>query len=96
MRPSTALNAHRAEIIAIVIAHNASNARVFGSVIREEDTDASDLDLIIDPTPETSLLDIGAIRFELKKLLGINVDIVTPNALPDHFRDKVLRESVPV
>jgi predicted nucleotidyltransferase len=78
------------------MAHRATNVRVFGSVIRNEDTDLSDLDLLIDPTPETSLMDIGAIRFELKKLLGINVDILTPNSLPDTFREKVLQESIPV
>lgn len=96
MRPSQALNIHREQIRSIVMAHRATNVRVFGSVIRNEDTDSSDLDLLIDPTPETSLMDIGAIRFELKKLLGINVDILTPNSLPDTFRERVLQESIPV
>jgi len=41
-------------------------------------------------------MDIGAIRFELKALLGINVDVVTPNALPDSFRDQIVNESIPV
>jgi len=96
MRPSTALNTYRDQIRAIVNAHHAVNARVFGSVIRNEDTDSSDLDVLIDPTAETSLMDIGAIRLELKALLGVNVDVVTPNALPDAFRDQVLSESIPV
>lgn len=96
MLPSDALQTYREQIRAVVLAHRASNARVFGSVIRGEDTEASDLDLLIDPTPETSLMDIGAIRFELKKLLGINVDILTPNSLPDTFRERVLQESIPV
>jgi len=51
-----------------VLAHRASNARVFGSVIRGEDTDDSDLDLLVEPTPEISLMEIGAIRHELKKV----------------------------
>ena len=78
MRPSTALNTYREQIRAIVLAHHATNARVFGSVIRDEDTETSDLDLLVEPTPATSLMDIGAIRLELKALLGINVDVVTP------------------
>ena len=69
---------------------------MFGSVIRGDDTDDSDLDLLVEPTPETSLMDIGAIRHELKSLLGVNVDVLTPNGLPDSFREKVLEESVPV
>jgi len=96
MRPSVALQTYREQIRAIVLAHRASNVRVFGSVIRGEDTDDSDLDLLVEPTPETSLMDIGAIRHELKSLLGVNVDVLTPNALPDSFREKVLTESVPV
>mgnify|MGYP000344216532 CR=1 FL=1 len=96
MRPSLALQTHREQIREIVLAHRASNARVFGSVLRGEDTVDSDLDLLIDPTSETSLMDIGAIRHELKALLGVNVDILTPNALPDSFRDQVLKDSVSV
>jgi len=96
MRPSVALQTYREQIKAIVLAHRASNVRVFGSVIRGDDTDDSDLDLLVEPTSETSLMDIGAIRHELKSLLGVNVDVLTPNGLPDSFREKVLEESVPV
>lgn len=96
MKPSQALQNHRAEIRRIVLAHRAHNARVFGSVLHGEDTDESDLDILIDPTPETTLFDIGAIRHELLELLGVPVDVVTPKALPDKFRAKVLAEAVPV
>ncbi len=96
MRPSTALNTYSEQIKAIVLAHHTTNARVFGSVIRNEDTETSDLDLLVEPTPLTSLMDIGAIRLELKNLLGINVDVVTPNGLPDSFRDQIINESIPV
>ena len=47
----------------------------------------------IDPTSETTLFDIGAIWRELKCLLGIEVDVLTPNALPDSFRNQVLAEA---
>jgi predicted nucleotidyltransferase len=96
MRPSIALNNYRDQIRAIVLAHHATNARVFGSVMRGDDSDTSDLDLLVEPSAKTSLMDIGAIRLELKALLGVNVDVVTPNALPDSFRAQVLRESIPV
>ena len=43
-----------------------------------------------------TLLDIGAIRHELITLLGVPVDVVTPMALPDTFREAVLAEAVPV
>jgi len=96
MKPSLALASHREAIRQVVAAHRARNPRVFGSVAHGGDTDTSDLDLLVDPTPETTLLDIGAIRHELLQLLGVPVDVLTPKALPERFRDTVLAEAVPV
>jgi len=96
MKPSEALASNRAEIRRVVEAHRARNARVFGSVLHGNDTDSSDLDILVDPMPETTLFDICAIRVELHRLLGVPVDVLTPNGLPDKFRAKVLAEANPV
>jgi len=96
MKPSQALAAHREAVLRIVETHRACNPRIFGSVVHGEDTEESDLDLLIDPTPDTTLFDIGAIRHELFQLLGVPVDVLTPNALPEKFRDIVLAEAVQV
>lgn len=96
MKPSQILESHRADIRRVVETHRASNARVFGSVVHGDDTEDSDLDILIDPTPETTLFDIGAIRHELLQLLGVPVDVLTPKALPEKFRATVLAEAVPV
>ena len=96
MRPSQALALHRARIRQIALSHHVRDVRVFGSALRGEDIEGSDLDLLVEPTPETTLLDIGAIRFELKQLLGLDIDVLTPNALPDKLRDRVLREAQPI
>lgn len=93
MRPSTALKSHRQAILEIVERHNACNPRVFGSVVHGTDAEDSDLDILVDPTADTTLFDIGAIRRELKGLLGVDVDVLTPNALPDSFRHQVLAEA---
>ena len=93
MKPSIALRHNREQIKRIVAHYHASNVRVFGSVLTRRDTDTSDLDLLVDITPDTTLMDIGAIRHELKKLLGIKVDVLTPNSLPERFKDKVLKEA---
>jgi len=96
MKPSIALDQHRDAIRQIVARHHAVNARVFGSVLSKTDRHDSDLDILIDPTPETTLFDIGAIRHELLELLGVPVDVLTPKALPDRFRDAVMEEAKPV
>jgi predicted nucleotidyltransferase len=96
MKPSQALASNRDAIRRVVASHRASNPRVFGSVAHGDDTEDSDLDILIDPTPDMSLFDIGAIRHELLQLLGVPVDVLTPKALPEKFRAAVLAEAVPV
>ena len=96
MRPSEALSLHRTQIREIALSHRVSSIRVFGSALRGEDEAGSDMDLLVEPTAQTTLMDIGAIRFELKQLLGIEVDVLTPNGLPVGFREQVLREARPV
>lgn len=93
MKPSEALAAHRDAVRQVVESHRARNARVFGSVLNGLDTEASDLDILVDPTPDTTLFDIGAIRRELRTLLGVPVDVLTPNALPESFRASVIAEA---
>ena len=96
MRPSEALAHHRTRIREIALSHRVTFVRVFGSAMRGDDAPGSDLDLLVEPTPLTTLMDIGAIRFELKQLLGIDVDVLTPNSLPARFREQVLRDAVPL
>lgn len=96
MKPSAALNAHRDEVRLLAAAHRTRNPRVFGSVLLGLDRDSSDLDLLVDPTPETTLFDIGALRLALRQMLGVPVDVLTPAALPEHCRAEVLRLAAPV
>ena len=76
-------------------AHRACNARVFGPVLRGDDTEPSDLDIPADPSPEATLFDIGAIRLELARVLGVQVDVLTPRARPHRIRDEVLEQAQP-
>jgi predicted nucleotidyltransferase len=96
MKPSDALHAHSAAVRAVVQAHRARNARVFGSVLHGRDTEDSDLDILIDPAPETTLFDISAIRMELRQILGVRVDVLTPSGLPEKYRAAFLAEARPV
>jgi len=96
MRPSLVLQKHRDAIREIALSHRVKNVRVFGSVIHGDDTDDSDLDLLVDPTQDTTLMDIAKIEVELTRLLDITVDVLTPRALPDKFREQVIKEAQPV
>jgi predicted nucleotidyltransferase len=96
MKPSQALQSHRDAIRSVVLAHRAVNPRIFGSVLSGQDTENSDLDILIDPTPNTTLMDIAAIQVELENLLHVSVDVLTPNTLADKFRNSVLSQAVKV
>lgn len=96
MRPSELLDHYRDFIRQTVVAHHALAPRIFGSVLAGDDTENSDLDILVEPTPETSLLDLAKIECALRQKLGIKVDVLTPDFLPPSFRDEVLRTAVMV
>ena len=79
-----------------IIVVDQQNVRILGSVAQGTDVEGSDLDILVDPTPDTTLFDSAAIRHELLQRLGIPVDVLTPNALPDEFRAAVLAGAIPL
>lgn len=93
MLPSLALQQHRDAIRQIALGHRVTNVRVFGSVVDGSDVEGSDLDILVDPTPSTTLMDIARIEQDLMQLLNIPVDVLTPNALPSSFRTNVLAQA---
>jgi uncharacterized protein len=89
-----ALRLRRDEILRVAAQHGASNVRVFGSVARGEADVASDVDLLVDLRPGTSLFDHVALMLALEELLGRRVDVATDGALKPRIRERVLREAV--
>ena len=96
MRPSQALSQHRDAVCRAAARYHVANPRVFGSAMRGDDRDGSDLDLLVDPLPGTTLFDLGGLQDELQELLGVSVDVLTPKDLPVKFRDAVILEAKPV
>lgn len=96
MKPSVVLDQNRNAIREAASRFRTGNLRVFGSVLRGDDRDGSDLDLLVDPLPGATLFDLGGLQVELEELLGVHVDLLTPGDLPARFRDCVLAEASPV
>ena len=96
MKPSDTLAVRRDTIRKAVQRCRATNPRVFGSVLRGEDRDGSDLDLLVDALPGTTLFDLGALQVELQARLGVRVDLLTPGGLPLALRQRVLAEAAPL
>jgi predicted nucleotidyltransferase len=91
--PSRVLAERRREVLELVHARGASNVRVFGSVARGEDTPSSDVDLVVDFPPGTSLLAVIGLEQSLRDLLGIAVDVGPADALRPDMRERVLAEA---
>jgi uncharacterized protein len=96
MRPSEALPQHRETIRQLVMQAGMANPRVFGSVLHGDDVDGSDLDLLVDPAPRTSLLDVVHVQRMIEALVQVKVDLLTPGDLPPKFRDRVVAEAMPL
>lgn len=96
MRPSQALEPMRSAVREATGRYRTANPRVFGSVLHGTDEEGSDLDLLVDPLPGATLFDLGGLQDELQTLLGVRVDLLTPEGLPLKFRARVLAEARPV
>jgi predicted nucleotidyltransferase len=90
------LKKRREEILRIAAAHGARNVRVFGSVIRGEADQKSDIDLLVTLDPGTTLFDHAALILELEDLLGCKVDVASDRGLRPRVKERVMSEAVPI
>jgi hypothetical protein len=90
------LQQQKTSILDIAKNYHAVNIRVFGSVIRGEEREDSDIDLLVDFLPGTTLLDQVGLIDALSIALGRKVDIVSERALNKHLRQRILQEAVPL
>jgi predicted nucleotidyltransferase len=88
------LQAKRTQILAITRHYGATRVRVFGSAARGTADEQSDIDLLVNLAPGRSLFDLGGMVYDLRQLLGKEVDVVTEKGLRSRIRDNVLAEAV--
>ena len=94
MKPSELLDKNRQAIHDAIKRFNAANPRVLGSVARGEDHPGSDIDILVDALPGSTLFTLGGLQYELEQMFeGIEVDLVTPGDLPKAIRSRVLSEA---
>jgi uncharacterized protein len=96
MRIEDLLNKKREEILKIAAKHGARNVRIFGSVARGEADSKSDVDILVEFIPGSTLLNQSAMIRELESILNINVDVVSDRRLRERIRERVLSEAVPL
>lgn len=96
MRPSEVFEKNRELIREVTSRYRVANPRVFGSVLHGDDEDGSDIDIVVDILPGTSLFDLTGLQSDLEQALGVPVDVVTSTGLHRFIRDKVLAEAQPI
>ena len=82
----------KAAILRLADKHGARGIRVFGSVARGDNRENSDVDFLVEFEEGRTLFDLIDLRLDLRELLGVDVDIVTPNSLR-YMREPVLAEA---
>ena len=86
----------RSEILALAERHGIRNVRVFGSMARDDASDASDVDLLVSLAPGRSGLALGGLLMDMQDLLQRRVEVVTEGGLHPALRERVLREAQPL
>lgn len=95
-KPSVIFARHRDTIRRLSGKYPVTNIRVFGSVLHGTDRYDSDIDLLVDALPGATLFDLGGLQDELQELLGVHVDLLTPNDIPCQIRESVVDEATVV
>ena len=90
------LRRRRAAVLEVAERHGATNVRVFGSVARGQDTDESDIDLMVDLAPEVGLVSLAALQRELTDLLNTRVDVVPADSMRPRVKARADSESIPL
>jgi predicted nucleotidyltransferase len=90
------LRGQREAILRIAEKYGARNVRVFGSVSRGEESNAGDVDLLVDLEPERSLLDQVGLKLEIEELLGRPVEVVVEGGISPYLEKHILAEAVPL
>ncbi len=78
--------------------YGVSSIEIFGSYVRGEQDEESDLDLLVefDPARGLSLFDFARLQRTLGESLGVRVDLVEKRSIKRRLRDRILHEAVPL
>ena len=81
-------------MLEILKKHDVKRASLFGSIVREEMTDESDIDILIEFKGEKSLLDLAGLKIALEEALKCKVDVLTYDSIHPLLKDQILAEQV--
>jgi uncharacterized protein len=86
----------REKIIDILRRNDVKRASFFGSIVRGELTEGSDVDILVEFEGKKSLLDLAHLKNELEDTIKRRVDVLTYKSLHPRLKDRILAEQVPI
>jgi hypothetical protein len=93
---SDQMQAVREKIIEILRKNDVKRASFFGSIVRGEMTEGSDVDILVEFEGKKSLLDLAHLKNELEDTINRRVDVLTYKSLHPRLKDRILAEQVPI
>ena len=84
----------RQKILPILQNHGVRRAGLFGSLVRGEVEESSDIDILVEIEDDISLLDFVGIKLEREEATGRNVDLVEYETIKPLLRERILNEQV--
>jgi len=86
----------KSEILPVLRKYNVKRASLFGSIARGEETEKSDIDVLVEFEGRKSLLDLAELKIELEEKLKRKVDVLTYKSIHPLLRERILNEKVDI
>lgn len=96
MKINISIDEIKSKIVPILNRYSVRKAAFFGSLVRGEETEKSDIDLLVELPEKASLLDLAGLKIDLEELLGMEVDVLTYDSLHPLLKDKILGEQMAI
>lgn len=92
----TSLEEIKRKALPILKEAGVTRSSLFGSVVREEAKEDSDIDMLVDLPRGKTLFDLAGLQMDLEKVLNKKIDLVTYNSLHPLLKDRILSEQVQI
>ena len=83
-------------ILPILKKYGVKKAGVFGSVVRGEETEGSDIDILVEIEGNMSLLEFAGLKIELEEALGREVDLGEYSVIKPVIKEQIMSEEIPI
>jgi len=84
------------KILPILRRHGVKKAGIFGSIVRGEAREDSDIDILVEIESDISLLDFVGLKLEIEEALGRKIDLVEYSTIKPLLRERILGEQVAI